>query len=169
MATFRMPLIGWSAAPDTSGNVWIEPLPVAATNDVWGHFVWRFKDTSTRIGLRGSANIPKNYNASGTTALIVVWSTTATSGNCVWDCDYRAVGGDDAESLDQTSNQESVTVTDAAPTAAWRRLAASITLTAGNLLADDTLQFELFRDGSDGSDTMAADAYLFGLFLQYTD
>jgi hypothetical protein len=169
MSTFRLPLLTWSSVPDTSGNVWIEPLDIAATNDVWDHLVWRFKDTATRIGLRGSANIPKNYNSSGTTALIVVWSSTATSGDVEWDFDYRAVGGNDSESLDQAGTQESVNLNDTAPGAAWRRLECSITLTASNLAADDTLQFEVFRDGTDGGDTMAADAYMFGLFLQYTD
>ena len=169
MATYRLPLITWSATPDSSGNVWVEPLTVAATNDVWAHFICRFKDTSTRIGLTGSANIPKNYNSSGTTSLIVVWTATATSGNVVWDFDYRAVGGNDSESLDQSGNQESVSVTDAAPGASLRRLEASATLTASNIAADDTLQFTVFRDGTDGSDTMAADALLVSLILQYTD
>ena len=169
MATYRLPLITWASVPDNSGNVWVEPLTVAATNDVWAHFVARFKDTSTRIGLYGCANIPKNYNSSGTTSLVVVWTATATSGNVVWDCDYRAVGGNDSESLDQSGNQESVSVTDAAPGASMRRLEASATLTASNIAADDTLQFTVFRDGTDGSDTMAADALMVGLFLQYTD
>lgn len=169
MATYRLPLITWCAVPDNTGNVWVEPLSVAATNDVWQSFIARFKDTSTRIGLYGCANIPKNYNSSGTTSIVVVWTASATSGDVVWDFDYRAVGGNDSESLDQSGTQESVTVTDTAPTAAFRRLEASMTLTASNLAADDTLQFEVFRDGASGSDTMAADALMVSLFLQYTD
>lgn len=167
MATHRIPILGFATVPDSSGNVWPETLDVAATNDVWKHLVFRFKDTSTRVGLAGSFNVPKNYV--GTAKLILVWSSTATSGNVVWDCDYRAITGNDAESFDQTSNQESVAGTDAAPGAAWRRLELAIDLTSGNLAADDTVQFELFRDGANGSDTMAADAFLFGAFFQYAD
>lgn len=169
MATYRLPLLTWCAGPDNSGNVWLEPLTTLATNDVWGHCIVRFKDTSTRIGMTGAANVPKNYNSSGTTSLVIVWTATATSGNVVWDFDYRAVGGNDAESLDQAGNQESVSVTDAAPTASLRRLEASVSLTASNIAADDTLQFTVFRDGTDAADTMAADAAMVGIFLQYTD
>ncbi len=168
MATHRISLLGWSQVPDTSSNVVYEPLAVAATNDAWLHDVWRFKDTSTRIGLHGSAWVPPNYNSSGTTSVVVVWSTTATSNNAIWDFDYRAVGGNDSESLDQSGTQESVSVTDAAPGAAWRRLECSAALTAGNLAAGDTLQFAIFRDGTD-SDTIAADIFLFDIFLEYTD
>jgi hypothetical protein len=169
MATFRLPILGWATAPDTSGNVWMEPLSIAATNDRWPHLVWRFKDTSTRPAIEGVFSVPKNYNASGTTSFVIVWSSTATSGNVVWDADYRAVTGNDSESLDQTTQDEQLTVTDAAPGAAWRRLETSVSATAANFAADDTVQFEFARDGVSGSDTMAADAYLFGLFFQYTD
>jgi hypothetical protein len=168
MATHRISLLS-GAIPDNSGNVFIEPYTVKATNDVWGGLVTIFNDTATRLGLRGFVSVPKNYNSGGTTKIVVVWTSTATSGNVVWDADYRAVTGDDSESLDQTSNQESVTVTDAAPGAANRRLEALMTLTAGNLAAGDTLEWELFRDGANGSDTMAAAAILFDVLLEYTD
>lgn len=168
MATHRVPILGFATAPDASGNVWVEPLDVAATNDVWKHLVWKFSNSgSARIGLRGLFVVPKNYVAGS--ALVLHWSSTATSGNVVWDFDYRSVAGDDSASLDQTTNTQSVTGTDAAPGAAWRRLQLSISLTAGNFAADSTVQFELFRDKSDAADTMAASAYLFGLFFEYTD
>lgn len=163
----RHPLLNSSAVPDSSGNVWAEPYTVAATNDVWGALIWRFKDTSTRIGLKCFGDIPSDYNG-GTTNLIVVWTSTATSGDVEWDMDYRAVGGNDSESLDQSGTQESVNNNDTAPGAAHRRLECSIALTSSNLAANDTLEFELFRDGTDGGDTMAADALLFGLYLEYT-
>jgi hypothetical protein len=167
MATHRLPILGFATVPDTSGNVYLQPLDVSASNDVWDHLVFAFADTSTRIGLHGSFEVPQNY--AGTAKLVVVWTSTATSGNVVWDFDYRAVGGDDAESLDQAGTQESVTGTDAAPGAAWRRLERSIDLTSANLAAGDTVQFTLFRDGADAADTMAATAFLFDLRLQYAD
>lgn len=168
MATYRVPILG-NAVPDTSGSVYLVPLDAVASNDIWDHLVWAFADTATRIGLRGSVSVPKNYNASGTTKLIIVWTASATSGDVEWDCDYRAVGGNDAESLDQSGTQESVNLNDTAPGAAWRRMECLITLTAGNLLADDTLQFELFRDGTDGGDTISGAVYLVDLLLEYTD
>lgn len=167
MATHRMSILGANTVPDTSGNVFFEPYDVKATNDVWDLLVCVFNDTATRIGLRGAFNVPKNYV--GTASIIVVWTSTATTNNVVWDFDYRAVGGNDTESLDQAGTQEAVTVTDAAPTAAHRRLEASMALTSANLAADDTVLFELFRDGVNASDTMAAAALVFDVLLQFND
>lgn len=167
MATHRIPILGWGTLPDTSGNVYIEPYDVKATNDVWDRLIWVFADTSTRLGLHGGFTVPKNYV--GTAKIIVVWTSTATSGNCVWDFDYRAVGGDDTESLDQSGTQESVSATDAAPSAAHERMEASLTLTSGNLAVDDEVEFTLFRDGTDASDTMAAAALAFQVLFEYAD
>lgn len=166
MATLRLPLLGWATKPDSTGSVLPTPLDLAATNDVWDAFVFEFADTANRIGLHGRCTVPKNYV--GTASIVVVWSTTATTGNAVWDFDYRAVGGDDAESLDQAGTQESVTVTDAAPSAIWERMEASMALTSANLAADDELEFTLFRDGA-AADTIAASVYVFSVLLQYND
>src|SRR3990172_7069398 len=103
MATHRTSILE-SANPDTSGNVFFEPYDIKATNDVWKFQVAVFNDTATRLLLHGKFTVPKNYV--GTASVKIVWTSTAVSGNCVWDFDYRAVGGDDAESLDQTGNQE---------------------------------------------------------------
>lgn len=172
MATHRLSILGIGTVPDTSGNCWQEPYTILATNDVWGMLIYRFgssnaAEPTTRIGLRGRFTVPKNYV--GSAALVVAWTATITSGNVVWDFDYRAVGGDDTESLDQSGNQESVSVTDAAPTAAHRRLEVTINLTAGNFAADDTVEFEFFRDGADANDTMAGSGILVDLYFQYAD
>ena len=167
MATHRIPILGWATVPDTSGDVFFEPYSVKATNDQWDHLVCVFNDTATRIGLRGRFDVPQNYV--GTANLVVVWTSTATSGDVEWDFDYRAVGGNDTESLDQSGTQESVNANDTAPSAAHERMEISISLTDGNFAAGDTVQFELFRDGTDAGDTMAAAAMLFGLFFEYAD
>jgi hypothetical protein len=157
-----------SLSPDASGGVFQEPYSIKATNDVWQHMVMIFNDTTTRIGAYGSFNVPNNYV--GNPAIVSVWTATATSGNTRQEFDYRAVGGNDAESLDQSGTQESVGVTDAAPGAAHRRLEASMSLTASNLAAGDTVEFEFFRDGADtGNDTMAAAMLLHDLLFEYTD
>jgi len=162
-----MPILGWATVPNASGDVFLESYDVKATNDVWDALVVVFNDTATRIGLAGRFTVPKNFV--GTAKIIVVWTTTATSGNVVWDFDYRAVGGDNSESLDQSGTQESVTVTDGAPGAAHRRMEASVSLTSSNLAVDDEVEFELFRDGADAGDTMAAAALLFQVLFEYAD
>lgn len=167
MTTQIIPILGVNTVPDTSGSVFMEPFDIKSTNDVWKFLVFIFNDTATRIGLRGQFRVPQNYV--GTAAIIFEWTATATSGNVVWDFDYRAVGGNDTESMDQAGTQESVTVTDAAPTAANNKLAASVNLTSANLAAGDLVEFELFRDGTDGAETMAAAATLFGAYFSYSD
>ena len=167
MATHRVPVLGPATIPDTSGSVFAAPYTVYATNDAWRGSVFVFADTATRIGLHGRFSVPRNYV--GTPSIVIEWTSTATSGNVVWDVDYRAIGGDNAESFDQATAQQSVTVTDAAPTAAHNRLEVSVAITAANLAIDDTVEFILYRDGADAADTMAAAALLFGVYLQYAD
>lgn len=167
MATHRLPVLGFATRPDTSGNVFLEPLDVKASNDVWDRLVWVFNDTATRMGLHGGFVVPQNYVDAA--SLIVVWTTSATSGDVEWDCDYRAVGGDDSESLDQAGTQESVNNNDTAPSAAFERMECALDLTDGNFAAGDEVEFTLFRDGTDGGDTIAAAVLVFSVLFQYED
>src|SRR3990167_1779714 len=167
MATPRISLLGANLLPDSSGLVWFEPYTIKATNDVWKHVVWVFKDNTVKMSLFGTCEIPSNYV--GSAKVYAVWSTPTTTGNVVWDFDYRAVGGDDLESLDQAGYQESLTVTDAAPSAANERNVPSVTLTATNLAAGDTLEWQFSRDCADASDTLAADVMLVDLILEFAD
>lgn len=167
MATHEISILNHSAKPDTSGDVFIEPYSVKATNDNFDHNVLIFNDSGTRIGFYGMFQVPQDYV--GTALIKPIWTSTATSGNCLWDFDYRAIGGDDTESLDQATNQESVTVTDAAPSAVNERLKPTITPTSGNFAAGDTVEFYFVRDGADASDTMAAAAMIFDVIFSYSD
>jgi len=167
VATHRIPILGWQTLPDTSGNVFFEPADVKASNDVWDRLVCVFNDTAARDGLHGAFNVPKNYSSAAN--LIVVWTSTATSGDVEFDCDLRAVGGNDTESLDQTGNQESVNANDTAPSATDERMEITIALTDANFAADDTVLFTLFRDGTDAGDTIAAAVQLVDLFFEYSD
>lgn len=167
MATIRIPILNWAAVPDDSGDVFFESFAVKATNDVWKRLVAIFQDTSTRIGLHGGFVVPKDYVDSAN--IVPVWTSTATAGDVEWDFDYRSVGGNDTESLDQSGIQESVNANDTAPGAALRRLELSIALTDGNFAVDDEVEFTLFRDGTDGGDTMSASVILFSLLFEYAD
>jgi hypothetical protein len=168
MATHRIPILGFNTVPDSSGNVFIEPYPVKASNDRWDHLVVVYNDTSTDLSLFGLFEVPQNYV--GTAAIVVVWTATATSGNVRWQFNYRTVGGDDTTSLDQAGTEESVEANDVAPGAAHRRMTATLSLTSANLAAGETVEFDLTREGSDtGNDTMAAAAILHGVYFQYAD
>jgi hypothetical protein len=167
MATQRPSILGANTVPDSSGDVFQEPYSIKATNDLWEYLVTIFNDSGTRIGLRGQFPVPQGYV--DTANLVIVWTSTATSGDVEWDFDYRAVGGNDTESLDQSSAQETVNSNDTAPSAVNERMEISIALTDGNFAAGDTVQFELFRDGTDAGDTMAAAAILHDVYFEYAD
>jgi len=167
MATHEISILGGNTVPDASGSVFMEPYSIKATNDQWRHLVFIFNDTATRILLYGQFVVPQNYVGAAT--LVILWTTTATTGNVVWDGDYRTVGGDDTTSLDQAGTEQAVTVTDAAPTAANNRLRVTVTLTAANFAAGETVEFLLARDGADAADTMAAAAILFDALFSYSD
>jgi hypothetical protein len=166
MATRRRSILGWNMKPDNSGDVTVQPLSLLATNDVWDHHVVVFGDTATRIGLHGAFQVPEDYVGGG--KFVAEWSAAQTSGDVVIEVDYRAVGGNDAESLDQAGTQESLTVTDTAPSAAWERMEAELAATAGNFAANDICQFTVFRDGT-AADTLAGNLVLTNLFFEYQD
>jgi hypothetical protein len=174
MATHGISILGHATIPDASGKVWQEPYSLLATNDVWKHLVFRFDEDgannaqiSTRVGIYGVFVVPNNYV--GTAAIVPMWTSTVTSGNCVFDFDYRAISGDDTESLDQSGTQESVSVTDAAPSAAHERNTPSMSLTSANLAAGDLVEFYFVVDGTDGNDTLAGARLLHDLVFSYAD
>jgi hypothetical protein len=167
MATHRISILGANTTPDSSGDVFFEPYPIKATNDFWNYLVAVFNDTATKNGLHGSFAVPQNYV--GSASLVIVWTATATTGVVVWDVDYRAIGGNDTESLDQATAQESASSNDTAPSAVHERMEISVALTDGNFAAGDTVQFILSRDGVSASDTMAAAAIVHQVLFEYAD
>ena len=166
MTTHRLSILGANTTPDTSGNVFMEPYPIKATNDFWKHSNFIFLDTATKDSLYSLFEVPMNYVSNP--KFYVVWTTTAVSGNAIWTMDYRDVTGGDTASLDQTTAQESLTVTTAAPSATDRRIISSMTATAGNFTQGDTVEFFVSRNGA-GSDTIAASLSLFDVIFEYTD
>jgi|SRR3990172_2821249 len=165
MATIRIPILGYSTLPDTSGSVFFEPASVNfGANDLNPHLVVAFADTATKIELRGSFSVPKNYV--GVPKVVVIWGAIPTTGNVVWDFDYTAIAS--GESLDPSADQEAVTVTTTVNGTARFRNESLMALTAANLAVDDVVVFSLSRDGA-ASDTLAGVAYVVAVLFEYTD
>ena len=106
MPTFRLPILGFATNPDASGDVFFEPATIKATNDFFQGLVLVFNDSSNDDELFGRFAVPQNYV--GSANVVIVWTTTATTGDVELGFAYRAVGGNDAESLDQATAQESL-------------------------------------------------------------
>jgi len=153
--------------PDSSGNVFLEPYPIKATNDFWKSTVYIFNDTATDDYLYGQFRVPDDYV--GTAKIVITWTTTATTDDVRWEFAYRAVGGDDAESLDQSTAQETVTQADTAPSAANEKMTITIDLTSSNFAPGDIVTWRLGRTGTNAGDTLAAAAQLWDLRFQYKD
>ena len=168
MATYRFSILQ-NVFPDSSGRCFAEPYNIKATNDLFRHLVFIFNDPADgeAHGFYGVFNVPTNYVS--TPKIIPVWTSTATSGNCKFDFDYRAIGGDDAESLDQATFQENLTLTDAAPTSAHQRNTPSMSITDANLAPNDTAVFYFTREDGGGTDTLAATAILHDLIFEFAD
>ncbi|WP_333790742.1 hypothetical protein, partial [Sphingorhabdus sp.] len=111
--------------------------------------------------------MPKSWNE-GTLTFRAFWShpATATNFGVVWVIECAAFSNDDA--LNNTFG--SATVTDTGGTTADLYISdESSAITPGNTAAEgDLLKFTFFRDASNGSDTLAVDAYVHGIMLYYT-
>ncbi len=170
MATHRLSILG-GALPDATSRAFFEPYNVKATNDLFRQAVLILDDpgASEIHGVYNSFNVPKNYV--GTASVIVVYTSTATTGTAALAFDYRSVGGTDTESLDQATFQETTNGNASAPSAINERMELSISLTDSNLAADDTLSYFFTRDGAIGgpTDDMAAALIVVDLLLQYDD
>ena len=161
-------MLNWATIPGVAG-VFFEPYTIKATNGFWSRLVAVFNDTASKDDLHGFFDVPQNYVAGTGANLVIVWTTTATSGDVEFDFDYRAVGGNDSESLDQATAQESVGTNDTAPSATDERMELTIALTDANLAAGDTVEWVLYRDGTDGGDTIAAAIQVHDALFEYAD
>lgn len=150
-----------------NANVFWEPASVKFTTAPWEQPILIFTDTATRDGVFAAFAIPADYV--GSAAFVVAWtSDTATSGDVEFDVDYRNVAV--TESVDQASQQEALNSNDTAPgTAALLKEITVGTATGSNFTADDLCQIALYRDGTDGGDTMSDVAAVFKIFFEYAD
>lgn len=149
---YRDMLMGMSLNPDTSGNVFIEPYTIKATNDFFKQNVIVFNNPSADEVLYGSFELP--VGATSGSVFKLVWTTTATTGTAQWSLKYRVVTGDNTNSLDQATATETVTASPTAPGATDRRMETTFTPTNSNFATAGTVQWILTR--VDASDTVAA-------------
>lgn len=164
MATLRLYPFNWATQPDTSGNAWFEPAAITQTNDRYPQIIARFKDTATKDSIGFRFQVPQNYVNNG--KFYVNWTSTATSGNAIFTVDYSSAA--QTASLDPSADEESLTVTTAAPGSSQTGVVSTMTATAANLAAGDICQGKLSRNGA-GSDTIAADLVVYDFYFEYTD
>jgi hypothetical protein len=124
-------------------------------------------DTATAEYAQFSIRMPKSWNE-GTVTFTPVWTADSTSTNGVaWTMRAKAIGND--ETIDAAWGSD-VTVTDNNTSTAYQKhiAAESGNITVANAGELEWVVFEIYRNVSNGSDTLAVDAILTGVTLNYT-
>ena len=169
MATHEIPILGAMTAPDSSGDVFFEPLETAMTlaTAAFGTLLGctMLAPTGSDIGLYGKFNIPQNY--SGTPVVVIRGAISEAANTLAFG--FQQLGRDDSEAIDIALEAE-----DLANNATWTGYAAediyeeTIAITpAAAYVAGDEVFFFFFRD--DNVDTQTGEFHLTGLFLRYAD
>lgn len=149
--------------PRTTTGCGINSLE-ASTNKV-NYDVLEF-DPSTAEYAQVAIVMPSNWNA-GTVTAKFHWTAASGSGSVVWGLSGRAYADNNA--LDQATGTAQ-TVTDTLLTAVYEHItsATSAITLAGSPAAGQMVIFQLYRDATNGSDTLAVDAQFLGVEISYT-
>jgi hypothetical protein len=112
--------------------------------------------------------MPKGWNE-GTVSAVFVWSHAATATNfgVVWGIQAVALSDDDA--LDAAFGAaQTVTDTGGTTNDLYRSTESAAVTIGGTPAENDVVVFQVYRDATSGSDTLAIDARLHGVVLFYT-
>jgi hypothetical protein len=109
--------------------------------------------------------LPDGYIAGTTVDATFYWTAASGSGGVVWGISGRAIANDGA--LDQALGT-AAEATDTLITANDVHVTSAATVTlAGSPAGGQIVVFKVYRDPTDGSDTMGTDAKLLGVKLEY--
>jgi hypothetical protein len=155
---------GWPST--TSGAA--DPVKVEFATNKQNLWLMDFADGASKLYAEWTVTMPADYNG-GTVTAVFYWTVNSTSTNSVvWGIQARAWG--DFETIDQPWGT-AVEVTDAASGTANQVLVTNSTSAmtiAGTPAANKVVQFRVYRDPANASDTLAATARLISVKLTYT-
>jgi hypothetical protein len=137
------------------------PACVTGSNTQFG--TMDFADGANTLSAQTHVMLPGDWT--GTVGVKLKWFTSATTNAVVWQVATDCVA--DAETSDPAFNTAS-TVTDTAKgTTLQQNDAAIASLTVTGCAAGELMYLRVFRDPTNGSDTLAATAKLVGIELTY--
>ncbi len=125
-------------------------------------------DATTEEHAQFAIPMPKSWNA-GTITFEPIWmhpATTTNFGVC-WKVRALAVSNDDTVVASFGTAQSSVD-TGGTTSDLYTGPESSVITAAGTPVKSDTLLIDIYRDPTDGGDTMAVDAWLVGVRVFYT-
>ncbi|MBF0284800.1 MAG: hypothetical protein HQL51_10125 [Magnetococcales bacterium] len=125
-------------------------------------------DASTLEYAQATVRMPKSWDE-GTVTAIFVWSHASTSTNfgVVWGGQGVALSDDDAGDA-AFGTAQTVIDTGGTTNDLYQSAATSAITLGGSPAEGDAVIFQFYRNASDGSDTLAIDARLHGVLLNYT-
>jgi hypothetical protein len=160
-------------------------LPVSGAQPVAGATLPDFKQAGSSLTVDSYSfdaaadeaiqwQLPKlpNYGSGNLTIKLLWYGDTATSGDVVWCAQTASITPDtDSQDAETKTYGTMNTVTDShIGTTAQRIHTCSITLSnLDSLAAGDVTWLKVYRDADNGSDTMAGDAQLVGVVVEYSD
>lgn len=152
----------------TSG-VYAPSYDQVATNDLWDFPVLAFKKTTQKESAHAAFVLPVDFPA--TLAAVdfeIQWTSVLTSGTVTFDIDYRIVGGDDTESLDEPTPQQGISAIDSAPSSVNRRMTQVIPASGANFSSagGKVLQLILSRDCPSETSGIAGEVIVVGLTMR---
>jgi hypothetical protein len=128
-------------------------------------YVLEYGNTSKPRYAMWTATMPDNYDG-GTMTFTFRWKTAATSGDVKWFIQCRSLGDNEAISQSWGTAQS---VTDTAGTANTVRItsATAAVTCAGTPAGGEVVQFRVYRDPADASDTLADTGALISVKGEY--
>ena len=171
MATIRKSILGAMTMPDSSGEVYFQPMEVAMVSltaiaiDTLLCCTMEFPVGNDR-GLYGKFDIPQDY--AGTPEVVPIGVITANTG--ILGFGFRQISRSDNEPMDTSLEAEDITSISTTAHAAFDIItpASVISVTpAAAFVAGDEVFYFFYRD--DSVDTQTSDFHLTGLYFQYSD
>ena len=150
--------------PSTTNGCAANTQVELTTNDV-DIYVLDFDATSAEYA-QATLAMPSDWNAS-TVTVTFYWTHAATTTNfgVVWGCQARSYANDEA--LDQAFGTAQEIADTGGTTNDLYISSATSAITITGATASELVQFRVYREATDGSDTMAIDARLLGAMITF--
>jgi len=150
--------------PSTTNGCSTNTQVELGTNDV-DIYVLDF-DAASEEYAQATLAMPSDWDASTVTA-VFYWTHAATTTNfgVVWGCQGRSYANSDA--LDQAFGTAQEIADTGGTTNDLFISSATSAITIAGATASELVQFRVYRDPTDGSDTMAIDARLIGAMITF--
>lgn len=171
-----MPTVSW-VFPASGADVFtsVQPPELLLENNTGGgtaanavpELVYAF-DAATLEAIYFSL-VAWNYG-SGNVSVLVDWYATATTGSVVWGSSMLAQTPGDAQSVLTDALATAATTTTSASGTASGPTRTTVTISSlDSLASNDVVRIKVYRDAANGSDTMAGDAKIRLVTVQYSD